>query len=382
MASFKKHTTGWEYRLRYKDPITQKFKEKSGRGFATKKEAEQAAADFERKLAQGLEIEDVPLVDYMNTWADKYKEGTVRKNTIKLHRNNIKTHITPYFQKLMLREFRPDMYQTFLNHLLEEKELSKRTVEIVHSTVHNAMAKAVTIGKIEKNPCIGAEIKGKKTKRVVKFIDSADIPLFLQQAHKYGYVYWIFAKVLIETGMRKGEAAALKWSDIDLKNRTIKIDETLDFTAAVDEPEELFGDTKTFRSERTITISQSLANDLRYHANWQNQNKISLGDELYKHDLNLVLCRNDGSPMPKSSLFNAFERICARSGLPKLPIHSLRHTYAVLALEAGMDVKFVQEQLGHGSIQITLDVYSHISKKLEARNIDRFEEYTKGILGK
>ncbi|MDQ0491874.1 site-specific integrase [Paenibacillus brasilensis] len=380
MASFKKHGTGWEYRLRYKDPFTQKFREKSGRGFKTKKEAELAAQEFERQLARGLEIADVPLIDYLNAWMDKYKEGSVRKNTIKLHWNNIKNHITPYFQKLMLRDLKPEMYQTFLNHLLNEKELSKRTVEIVHSTMHNALQKATTIGKVEKNPCIGVEIKGEKKKRAVKFIDSTHIPTFLRQAHKYGYVYWIFFKVLIETGMRKGEAAALKWSDIDLKNRTITIDETLDFQPESDE--ELFGDPKTFRSDRIITISQSLANDLRYHANWQNQNKISLGDGLYRHDLNLVLCRNDGSPMPKSSLFNAFERICPRAGLPKLPIHSLRHTYTVLALEAGMDVKFVQEQLGHGSSQITLDVYSHISKKLEAKNIDQFEEYTKGILGK
>lgn len=380
MASFKKHGTGWEYRLRYKDPFTQKFREKSGRGFQTKKEAELAAHEFERQLARGLEIADVLLVDFLNSWMDKYKEGSVRKNTIKLHRNNIKNHIAPYFQKLMLRDLKPEMYQTFLNYLLNEKELSKRTVEIVHSTMHNALQKATTIGKVEKNPCIGVEIKGEKKKRIVKFIDSTHISTFLQQAHKYGYVYWIFFKVLIETGMRKGEAAALKWSDIDLKNRTITIDETLDFQP--ESEEELFGDPKTFRSERIITISQSLANDLRYHANWQNQNKISLGDELYRHDLNLVLCRNDGSPMPKSSLFNAFERICLRAGLPKLPIHSLRHTYAVLALEAGMDVKFIQEQLGHGSSQITLDVYSHVSKKLEAKNIDRFEEYTKGILGK
>ncbi|MMZ60965.1 Tyrosine recombinase XerD [compost metagenome] len=177
--------------------------------------------------------------------------------------------------------------------------------------------------------------------------------------------------------MRKGEAAALKWTDIDLKNKTIRIDETLDF-AAKDESE-LFGDTKTYRSSRTIRISQSLLNDLKFHANWQNQNKLNLPN-MYKHDLNLVLCREDGNIMPKSSLFNAFERICKRSGLPKLPIHSLRHTCAVLMLEAGSDMKYVQEQLGHGSIQITSDVYSHISKKIEQRNIELFEEYTKNIL--
>lgn len=113
--------------------------------------------------------------------------------------------------------------------------------------------------------------------------------------------------------MRKGEAAAHKWSDIDFKNKTISINETLDFTAK--DKSELFGDTKTFRSTRTITNSQSLSNDLRYHMNWQNQNKLALINA-YHHDLNLVLCREDGKFMPKSSLYNAFSRILKRAELP------------------------------------------------------------------
>ncbi len=178
--------------------------------------------------------------------------------------------------------------------------------------------------------------------------------------------------------MRKGEAAALKWSDVDLKNGKIRIDETLDFQP--DNVEEMFGDTKTINSERIIKISNGLLNDLKYHANWQNQNKLNLGN-LYRHDLNLVLCRSNGQHMPKSTLFNAFSRILRRADLPDLPIHSLRHTYAVLMLEAGADMKFIQEQLGHGSIKITSDVYAHISKKLEQRNMEKIESYTTNILG-
>ncbi|WCF06107.1 site-specific integrase [Paenibacillus thiaminolyticus] len=112
--------------------------------------------------------------------------------------------------------------------------------------------------------------------------------------------------------------------------------------------------------------------------NWQNQNKLALNDT-YHHDLNLVLCREDGNFMPKSSLFNAFSRILKRAGLPPLPIHSLRHTHAVMLLESGADMKYVQERLGHGSIQITSDVYSHISKKLEVENMKRYEENTQHI---
>lgn len=375
MASFKKLNTGWEYRLQFKDAFTQKFREKSQRGFNTKKEAELAAADFLKKQAEGYEQTDIALSDFLKLWLSEYKKGSVRKNTLELHQANVKNHITPYFKNIMLRDVKPVMYQTFLNSISDD-DYSKRTVELVHSTMHNAMSKAVTIGKLEKNPCIGVTIKGTRTKKEFSFIDSSDIPNFLQAAHQYDYIYWIFFKVLIETGMRKGEAAALQWTDIDLKNLTINITKTLDFTTK--DKDELFGETKTLRSTRTIRIRQQLANDLRFHMNWQNQNKLNM-QTLYQHDLNLVLCRNDGSRMPKSSLFNAFSRILKRLDLPALPIHSLRHTYAVLLLESDADMKFVQEQLGHGSIQITSDIYAHISKKIEAANMEKFEKFTKEI---
>lgn len=112
---------------------------------------------------------------------------------------------------------------------------------------------------------------------------------------------------------------------------------------------------------------------------YQNQNKLAL-NEVYHHDLNLVLCRNDGDIMPKSTLFNAFERILQHADLPKVPIHSLRHTHAVLLLEAGADMKYIQERLGHGSIQITSDVYAHISKKIETDTMGKYEEYMKNVL--
>lgn len=128
-----------------------------------------------------------------------------------------------------------------------------------------------------------------------------------------------------------------------------------------------------------ITISQGLANDLHFHQKYQNQNKLALNDN-YHFDLNLVLCRNDGNYMPKSSLFNSFSRILKKANLPSLPIHSLRHTHAVLQLEAGVSMKYLQERLGHGSMQITSDVYSHIRKKLDKEAMNKFEEHMRNAL--
>lgn len=378
MASYKKLATGWSFRLRYKDPFTKEFKEKSQRGFETKKEAQLAVTNFERQLAEGLELTDMKLKDFLNFWFNEYKIGSVRKNTLSWHKNNLKNHIEPYFKELNIKEIKPMMYQKFLNSLFE-KGLGRRSVISIHTTFNGAMKQAIKLGKIEKNPCDGSKIKGEEENDTIKFIEAEHIPSFLSAARQYDYIYWSFFKALIETGMRKGEAAALQWTDINFKDRTIRINKTLDFTAKNNE--EAFGDTKTYNSNRIITIPQSMLEDLRFHLYYQNQNKLALL-EAYNHDLNLVFCKNDGNYIPKSSLFNAFSRTLKRIGMPPMPIHSLRHTHAVLQLESGAEMKYVQERLGHGSVQITSDIYAHISKKIELVHSERFDSHFKDILEK
>ncbi|OPA74689.1 hypothetical protein BVG16_23310 [Paenibacillus selenitireducens] len=180
MASFKKLNTGWEYRLRYKDPFTQKFREKAQRGFDTKKEAQLAAAELEKKLLEGYEQTDITLTEFLDSWLNEYKKGTVRKNTLQLHQNNIKTHILPFFKNITLRNIKPIMYQKFLNDITD-RGYSKRSVELVHSTMHNAMEKAVTINKLEKNQCDGVTIKGTKKNETITYLESDEIPTSCKQ---------------------------------------------------------------------------------------------------------------------------------------------------------------------------------------------------------
>lgn len=243
----------------------------------------------------------------------------------------------------------------------------------------NAFTKAVTIGKLEKNPCIGVNIKSKKSKKksTLEYLKSEDIPLFLQHAYKYNYVYYIFFRVLIETGMRKGEAAALQWNDINLKEKYIEINKTLDFQPK--EGEERFGDPKTYESYGKISISDTLAKELHKHVKWQNENKLAL-KEMYKHEYNLVFCKHDGDFLPKSTLFNAMNRILDKANLDRIPIHGLRHTHAVLLMESGADMKYIQERLRHKSIVVTADTYSHISEKLDLDRMKNYNDYISTII--
>ncbi|MEC1755658.1 site-specific integrase [Bacillus mojavensis] len=380
MATFRKRGDKWEYRVSYKDPFTLKYKIKSKSGFKTKKEAQKAAAEQEKQIAAGFEFdkETMSLEQFLFSWLHEYKKDTVRKNTYELHERNIKNHILPYFKNIKITDIKPIMYQKFLNFLTDQG-YSKRTVEIIHGTMFNAFSKAVIIGKLAKNPCYGATIsnKNEKKKGTLEYMLSEDIPKFLQEAYKYNYIYYIFFRTLIETGMRKGEAAALQWTDINLRENYIDIKNTLDFSAKT--AAELFGETKTYESKRRISIGASLSAALQKHKKWQFENKQMLQDD-YKHDLNLVFCRVDGNFLPKSTLFNAFNRILKRADINKMPIHALRHTHAVLLLESGADMKYIQERLGHKSMMVTADVYSHISKKLDQNRIKDYEKYVSSIV--
>lgn len=143
--------------------------------------------------------------------------------------------------------------------------------------------------------------------------------------------------------------------------------------------ESLFGDIKTYNSKRRVKMSDYLANELYKHMDYLNTQRI-VNNDVYHHELDLVFARPDGNFLPKSTLFNAFNRINKKAGLEKLHIHALRHTHAVLLLESGASMKFVQERLGHKNIIITSDVYSHISDKIENTSVDDYNDYMKNLM--
>lgn len=383
MASFKKISAGnWSFRYKYKDKITGKQREVKRQGYSTKASAEKSYEEIKRKIQLGFDsVSNESLAEFLEYWLKEYKEGKIAKNTYRLHERNINNHIIPFFQKIQLEDLSFKLYQQFINHLIE-KNYSKRTVEIVHGTMYGALQKAKLLKKIHDNPCTDVSIYSAKEKRekenktVAKFIPYEKIELFLDTALSDNYTYYIFFRFLIETGVRKGEALALQWDNVDLSNHRIRITQSLDYEAETDN--ELFGDTKTYHSIREIPITKRLAIDLLAHKVRQNDN-IFRFKESYKGELNLVFCRENGSPLPKSTLFNAFRRILKKSDLPYLSIHTLRHTHAVLLLESNVEMKYIQEVLGHGSMQITSDIYTHVSKKIESDAIEKFEDHTKNI---
>jgi len=200
-----------------------------------------------------------------------------------------------------------------------------------------------------------------------------DIPRFLETAKDMPY-YTLFY-LLLHTGLRRGEALALRWRNIDLGLASLGISAYL---SVVETAYKLNGtyvtkEPKTSSGKRRIVLSPSLGLVLRQHRADQEAQQALLERSLTDNDF--VFSHTDGTPLDPSTVSHAFNKIIRKAGLPNIRLHDLRHTHASLLLQAGVHPKVAQERLGHSSIRVTLDTYSHVLGGLQEAAAQRFDDF-------
>jgi integrase len=166
--------------------------------------------------------------------------------------------------------------------------------------------------------------------------------------------------VLATTGMRRGEALGLRWTDLDLDAGELSIANTI--TTAGTGPL-VIGPPKTARSRRQVFLDDATLAVLREHRKRQREERLAVGPA-WDASQALVFCDELGAPIRPDWFSREFRRLLRRAGLPEIRLHDIRHTYATLALKAGMHPKVVSERLGHATVGITLDLYSHVTPSI------------------
>ena len=327
------------------------------------------------KLHQSIECyQDVELTEdsrmtlgeWLDRWLAEYKDGTIRPGTLESYRNYIENYIKPQLGgkqvSLITTQDVQRMYRRLKNggRVREDAEGSKRlsdsTVRHIHTMLHGAMKAAVQAHIIPKNPTENATAP-KLNYKPMQVLSEQELDTFLQAVQKDD-IWRDFFYTELMTGLRRGEICALMWRDFDAKAGTLGISRTLHSKG---QGIYALGDTKTSQGNRTIILPESVAALLRA------RKKASISQWIFPQPASPEL------PMNPGTAYRRLKTLLEEAGLPSIRFHDLRHTFATLALQNGMDVKTLSAMLGHVSAATTLDIYTHSTSEMQhaaARKID------------
>ena len=380
MAFFRKRGTKWEYRISYVDRQTGKNKETSKGGFKTKKEAQIAANEAESQINYfGFAESGNELMEkYFTEWLETYKKPNVKPITYSVQERNVRLNILPRWGKYRLKEINRNEYQKWINELRDH--YSEGTVKRIHSIMSSAIDDAVHEFHImRENPIQKIKIPKDTEKRErIQFFTKEQLNVFLNTTgpvknakYKASNQYFYLFSLIARTGLRIGEALALTWDDIDLEMKTLTVDKTLVYPL---NSKPYLSTPKSQKSVRTIKLDDYTVKLMKKHK--VNRNEVVLMYQNYKApDTNIVFFQHDGRWLRTNVVREYFKEVCKRAEVPILSPHALRHSHAVHLIEAGANLKYVSERLGHASVKITADTYLHVTQKIEDDSLALYEQY-------
>lgn len=333
-----------------------------------KQKAKHAQDDF---ISNGCTVTKVvPVKNYQelaDLWLDSY-QLTVKPQTFLDTKRMLYNHLIPVFGTLKLTKLSVSYIQSFIN------DLSTQLVHyaVVHSINRRVLQYGVSLQLLPFNPArdIILPKQPKRENTAIKFIASDDLKALLIHMEKlafkkYRYYFdYVLYSVLLATGCRFGEVVALEWSDIDLENGTISVSKNYNRFL------KLIGTPKSKAGVRTISIDKKTVNMLRLYKNRQRQLYLQSGARASS----VVFATPTREYQNLATRQEALDRRCNEVAIPRFTFHAFRHTHASLLLNAGISYKELQYRLGHATLAMTMDIYSHLSADKEKEAVSYFEK--------
>jgi integrase len=340
---------------------TEERRRETKAGFATQKECQAAM----NKLLVAVEQHDysaptkASVKEYLTKeWLPAVK-ATIRPSTYNSYVQHVECHIVPHIGAVKLQKLSGSQVNALYAKLAEkdkkdgETGLSPMTIHHVHSCLHKACKDAVRWGHISRNPLDAADPPRKKGDgtREMRTWTKEQLKAFLEAIadDRLSPLWYTIAM----TGMRRGEAIGLRWSDVDLENARLSVRRALVPVSG----EVVVSEPKTVKGRRVIALDPGTVEVLKAQAARQLDEQHDW-DEAWI-DSGLVFTAENGAALDPESVTRYFRQAVKRSLLPSIRLHDLRHTHATVALQAGIHPKVVSERLGHATVSITLDTYSH-----------------------
>ena len=426
-VSLENGSTRWRMRVFMgQDPTTGR-KRVVTKTFHRKTDAEREARRLEGFRDQGRRTPPSrePLTKYLQSWLVNTKQGRVRDRTFRDYRSLLRRHVfepsdgTPPIGSIRMDQLTPRAFEELYTWLWREQGISPRTLEYLHSVIRQALTHAVNTGALGRNPTDGVKpprqpAHGKKREKAMRAMSKEEADRFLEAAFKdeRHTALWV---VLLMGGLRPGEAFGLRWEDVDFGEgrwhvrrsrarrgvakrcscghaREYHSDNGNGACATCNEGEAFqkvrgwrLDDPKTPRARRVVVLPELAVDALRALRVRQAKERLELGSEYVDRDF--VFTSSFGSPLDPSNTHRMFKKVLETAELGRwegegrerrifagFRLYDLRHTCATLLLRAGENAKVVSERLGHASVTLTLDTYSHVLPDMQEGSATKLQE--------
>jgi integrase len=380
-GSIVKRGAGYSIVYRAPDPATGRSKQVWKGGYATKREAETALKEVVAAVDAGTyarptkqTVSQYLIEDWLPSLDAAVKGGSLKATTAAFYRNLATAYVSPRIGGVLLTRLDAPTLNKLYGDLLVNgkrggKPLSTTTIHGVHVTISRALSDAVRWGKLSRNVAAMADPPqpAKKNKDVWS---AEQLRAFAASvAEDRLAALWVLA---MSTGMRRGELAGLEWVDLDLNASKLTVRRArvvVDYAVLDESP-------KSKSSARVIGLDERTVTALRRHHRQQLEERMAWRSAWT--DTGLVFTREDGLGLHPERVTRMFQAAASRAKLPVIPLHGLRHSYATAGLEAGISLKVMSERLGHSSIAITGDLYSHVREQVDQEAAEKTADYIFG----
>ena len=356
------------------DPVTGKPRKTTRRGFSTKKEAQLTLSRLKFEIEENgfTKVTHDNFEEIYLLWFDSAYKNTVKESTYVKTKEMFRVHILPAFGSMKLNKISVTYCQTTVNNWCD----SLAKYRVMKNYVTKVLDYSIALGLLKDNPMRKITMPKRKEivdgEKVENYYNKEELQHFLDCIKSDGFTRWhALFRLLAFSGMRKGEALALEWKDIDFNQSTVTVNKTL---ARGENNKLIIQSPKTKTSFRTVSVDPGTMQLLKEWRKEQATDFLKLGFNTMQ-PLQVVFTTYKNEYMQLASVTNRINKIIKKHDLKVITTHGLRHTHCSLLFEAGASIQEVKERLGHSDIKTTMNIYTHVTQQAKEGTAEKFAAY-------